>query len=244
MNDSQASPSFQPLYKQVKQVLLQRLANHDWTPGALLPSEPRLAEELGVSSGTVRKALDEMTAQNLLVRRQGKGTFVAMHSPDRALFHFFHMVRNDGVRELPESTVLSMRQATASRNEREKLGPSASRKVIRIKRARAFDGIPAIVEDIAVCAKRFANLNKYRSGDLPNTIYRLYEERFKVVVTRAEERIRAVAADRTDAKYLDIPAGSPVLEIDRLAFGHENDVIEWRVSRCVTAEHYYLSELD
>lgn len=244
MNDSQAPLSFQPLYQQVKQVLLQRLANHAWKPGDLLPSEPRLAQELGVSPGTVRKALDEMTAQNLLVRRQGKGTFVTTHSPDRALFHFFHMVRNDGIRELPDSKVLSIRQTAANRNERDKLDLTPSGKVVRIKRVRAFDGNPAIYEAIAVCAKRFASLDKFRSGDLPNTIYRLYEEQFNVVVTRAEERIRAAAADRTDAKYLNIPAGSPVLEIDRLAFGHENNAIEWRVSRCLTTEHYYLSELD
>ena len=223
---------------------MQRLASHDWKPGDLLPSEPRLAEELGVSPGTVRKALDEMTAQNLLVRRQGKGTYVTTHSPDRALFHFFHMVRDDGIRELPDSTVLFIRPAAANRNERKKLGLPSSSKVIRIKRVRAFDGIPAIYEDIAVSVKRFAGLDKYPAGDLPNTIYRLYEEEFRVVVTRAEERIRAIAADRTDAKYLNIPAGNPVLEIDRLAFGHENDVIEWRVSRCLTTEHYYLSELD
>ncbi len=244
MNDSQAAPNFLPLYQQVKQVLLQRLATHDWEPGDLLPSEPRLAEELGVSPGTVRKALDEMTAQNLLVRRQGKGTYVSTHSPDRALFHFFHIVRDDGVRELPDSTVLSIRQAAASRNDRDKLGLTATGKVIRIKRVRAFDGIPAIYETISVSAKRFAHLDKYPVGDLPNTIYRLYEAKFRVVVTHAEEHIRAIAADHTDAKHLDIPAGSPVLEIDRLAFGHENDVIEWRVSHCLTSEHYYLSELD
>lgn len=244
MNDAQPSPNFQPLYRQVKQVLMQRLATHNWKPGDLLPSEPRLAEELGVSPGTVRKALDEMTAQNLLIRRQGKGTYVTTHSPDRALFHFFHMERGGGVRELPDSTVLSIRQAAGNRNEKEKLALPSSGKVIRIKRVRAFDGNPAIFEDITVSAKRFAELDKYPVGDLPNTLYRLYEEEFKVVVTRAEERIRAIAADRNDAKYLNIPAGSPVLEIDRLAFGHEDDVIEWRVSRCLTSEHYYLSELD
>jgi len=244
MNDSQPSPNFQPLYRQVKQVLMQRLATHHWKPGDLLPSEPCLAEELGVSPGTVRKALDEMTAQNLVVRRQGKGTYVTTHSPHRALFHFFHIERDDGARELPDSTVLSIRQAAGNRNERKNLALPSSGKVIRIKRVRAFDGIPAIFEEIVVSAKRFTGLDKYPADDLPNTIYRLYEEKFRVVVTRAEERIRAIAADRTDAKYLNIPAGSPVLEIDRLAFGHENDVIEWRVSRCLTTEHYYLSELD
>src|SRR3546814_9298856 len=73
---------FKPRYQQVKDLLIGRLIGSYWKPGDLLPSEMQLAEELGVSQGTVRKALDEMTADNLLVRRQGRGTYVAEHDQE------------------------------------------------------------------------------------------------------------------------------------------------------------------
>src|SRR3546814_10554487 len=87
-----AAPEARPLYAQVRTLLLQRLIEGIWKPGTALPSEMQLAQELGVSQGTVRKALDDLAAENLVVRRQGRGTFVAEHDTDRALFHFFHLV--------------------------------------------------------------------------------------------------------------------------------------------------------
>src|SRR5690606_27406758 len=103
-----ALPGFKPLYQQVKDLLIGRLIGGHWKPGDLLPSEIQLAEELGVSQGTVRKALDEMTAGNLLVRRQGRGTYVAEHDQEHALFHFFKLADRAGRPLVPESRVVKI----------------------------------------------------------------------------------------------------------------------------------------
>ena len=80
MMQVQASPSFRPLYEQIKILLTQSLIAGEWRPGESIPSEIELASRFRVSQGTVRKAIDELAADNILVRRQGTGTFVATHA--------------------------------------------------------------------------------------------------------------------------------------------------------------------
>ena len=113
---------FRPLYRQVKDVLVGRIAAGAWRAGEAIPSEVEIAAELATSQGTVRKALDEMTAERLVVRRQGRGTFVARHDDARILFQFFKLVPDAGERRFPESRVLSVETARASAEERTRLG--------------------------------------------------------------------------------------------------------------------------
>ena len=96
-----------PLYMQIKGLLVARVTEGKWAPGDIIPSEMQLAQELKVSQGTVRKAITELVENNVLVRRQGKGTFVASHDYDRALFHFFHIVNDSGNKILPRTGVLN-----------------------------------------------------------------------------------------------------------------------------------------
>src|ERR671911_634442 len=114
MNDSAAAPSvvaeFQPLYAQVKNLLVKRIGSGAWKPGDLLPSEFELAAEYNVSQGTVRKALMPWEADLLIGRRKGGATYVARHTSDDTLFHFFRMVGLDDRRLTPSSVVL--RQCT------------------------------------------------------------------------------------------------------------------------------------
>src|ERR1044072_7210939 len=113
---------YRPLYRQVKDLLIKRLGDGSWTPGQLLPSEPEIAAGLGVSPGTVRKALDEMSSESLLVRRQGRGTFVASHDEERILFQFFRMVSDSGERRFPESRIISVSVAKADQRAAGRLG--------------------------------------------------------------------------------------------------------------------------
>jgi len=239
--EPQAAPRAQPLYAQVKALMMQRLIAGQWRPGEMLPSEFQLAEIFGVSQGTVRKALDELAAENVVVRRQGRGTFVAEHDDHRALFHFFHLVGPDGVRRLPESRLISVRKGLAGRMEAGRLGIGRGAPVIRIRRVRELDGRPAIAETIAVPQKLFPDLADIRA--VPNTLYDLYERRYGVTIARAVERLAAVAADGRDASLLDIAPGAPLLEIDRTALALDGTPAEWRVSRCLTATHHYWVEL-
>src|SRR5579883_3183982 len=161
MNDSGAvsGPDFRPLYAQVRELIIGRMLRGDWRPGDILPSEGRLAAEFGVSQGTVRKALDEMAAQNLVVRRQGRGTFVARHSQNHALFHFFHIRDESGLKELPTGRVLAMRGVRADREAAERLHLSPRARVFEILRLRALNGAPVILERIAVPAALFPGLS-------------------------------------------------------------------------------------
>jgi Transcriptional regulators len=238
-----ATLGFRPLYAQVKDLLVQRLASGVWKPGEALPSEFSLAAELKVSQGTVRKALDELAAQNLVVRQQGKGTFVARHTPQRALFHFFHLVGDDGARALPSHRVLALRNARATKAQAERLKLAAGTPVIALKRIRLLGGRPAIFERIVLPGSLFPGLVERVVDKLPNEVYRFYEEKYGVTVARAVERLKAVAATPEEAKALGLRAGAPLLEIDRTAYGLDGRPVELRLSRCDTARHHYLSEI-
>jgi GntR family transcriptional regulator len=235
---------FRPLYLQVKEMMLERMAKNQFKPGDLLPSESRLASMFGVSQGTVRKALDELTAQNLLVRQQGKGTYVATHTVDRALFHFFHLTDDNGHRSLPDSRVLSFLKHRATAQERDKLRLDKNEQVIRFSRIRTLDSDPIIYEHISLPVNRFSGLENHAPADLPNTLYRYYETHFHLAIISAIEKLKAVAANEADVEHLVVDLGQPLLEVDRVAIGHDNVSLEWRLSRCNTTHHHYLTDLD
>jgi GntR family transcriptional regulator len=239
-----AGPNFHPLYSQIKELLIRRLAAREWKPGDALPSEIALANEYGVSQGTLRKALNEMEAERLVVRRQGKGTFAAKHSANRSLFQFFHLVGKNGERQLPESRVLECSAGRATQSERAALGLEAGMSVTRISRVRQMNGRPVICERISVPTSLFPELQRCTPEEVTNTLYDMYETRYGVIVVRAKEQLRAVAAGEEESRLLDVPAGSPLLEIDRVALNIERQPVEWRVSRCDTAHFFYLNDLD
>jgi GntR family transcriptional regulator len=234
------SLGFRPLYRQAKDVLVQRIAEGTWQPGQILPNEFEIAADLGVSQGTVRKALDEMTAENLLVRRQGRGTFVARHDEERILFQFFKLTPADGKRRFPESRVLDVRVVRASPEACSRLGLAAGDKVIQIERVRSLDGVTCIAEGMVLPHRLFPGLE---DRNLPNNLYELYASEFGVTVVRASERLKAIAAPPRVARHLDVSVGAPLLSVDRTAFGIGGAPVEWRVSICRTDEFHYLCDL-
>ncbi|MEI8146683.1 MAG: GntR family transcriptional regulator [Alphaproteobacteria bacterium] len=234
------APGFRPLYRQVKDVLVRRIADGRWQGGQMIPSEFQIAAELSVSQGTVRKALDDMTAENLLVRRQGKGTFVASHDENRILFQFFKLGRDDGQREFPESEVVSVGRTRADPVTQEKLALVAADSVVTIRRLRSLGGERVIAETIVVPAARFPGLER---GEVPNNLYGVYAARYGVTVARANERLKAVACPAFAANALGLAVDAPVLSIDRLAYDLDGTPVEWRLSLCRTDQCHYLSDL-
>jgi GntR family transcriptional regulator len=231
---------FRPLYRQAKDTLVQRIAEGAWQPGQILPNEFEIAADLGVSQGTVRKALDEMTAENLLVRRQGRGTFVARHDEERILFQFFKLTSDDGERRFPESRVLDARVVRGSPEACARLGLAVGDKVIQIERVRSLEGATCIAEGMVLPQKLFAGLE---SRPLPNNLYELYASAFGVTVARASERLKAIAAPPRVARHLEVAVGAPLLSVDRLAYGIGGAPVEWRVSICRTDQFHYLCDL-
>ncbi len=230
-----------PLYVQVRQILRQRIEAGDWAPGAGLPSEFALADEVGVSQGTVRKALDALAEEGLIVRRQGRGTFVARHTPAEVLFRFFKIYGDDGERVLPESRDTRIREAKATQREARELALSQKEAVWRITRTRLAAGRPFVRETITVAKRRLPDLGD--RDNLPNTIYDLFQRDYGLTIGRAEERIDAIKASQRDADHLAIQPGTPLLRIDRLAYALDDQPIEWRVSLCHLKNMHYLATL-
>jgi GntR family transcriptional regulator len=235
-------PSYRPLYQQIKEALLLRIVSGDWSPGTFIPSESALAKEYGVSVGTLRKALDALAADNVVIRHQGKGTVVATHDNDRALFRFFQLVRLDGKRSLPISRILTREIRESTSQEATALGLEPGTAVVHVRRIRELEEAPTLLEDLVVSADRFQHLER-EPHTLPNTLYQLYQKRFNQSVAKAEERLFAVEAGKEEHEYLGVVPGAPLLEIRRIAKDLQDNPIEFRVSRCETKNYYYLNEL-
>ena len=230
-------PGDAPLYEMVDSLIRKRLVENVWSPGAMLPSEMQLARELGVSQGTVRRALDGLVAEGLLNRRQGLGTFVSEMKDRRSLFLFFNMVGDDGRQEMPAARLIDMETGEADATEAARLGIAAGAGVRRFRRLRLFRGAPAIVERVVVPDALLPGLGE--DGALPDHLFRHYETAFGVTVVGASESLRAVAATPEEAALLDLEPGAPLLEIDRVAHALQGRPVEWRVSRCDTSTHAY-----
>lgn len=228
---------YKPLYTQIRDQLVRRLVEGDWSPGMLIPSEMELARQMGVSQGTVRKALDTMTAENLLIRRQGKGTFVAQPEDSRILFQFFRLVPDNGQPVFPRSKVLSRDASAASKDEAEALNISAGDAVWRIERLRHLAEERVLVETIVLPTSRFPDFPE--ADDMPNNIYELFSARWRITIAQAEERIKAVNASAEDAAHLGCENGTPLLRIHRVAKDLENKPVELRLSRCLTDNIHY-----
>ncbi|QFU02512.1 HTH-type transcriptional regulator FrlR [Halomonas sp. THAF5a] len=240
--EQQLTPSYRPLYQQIKEALLARIVSGDWPPGTFIPSESALSKEYGVSVGTLRKALDALASDQVVIRHQGKGTVVATHDSDRSLFQFFHLTRLDGTRSLPVSRVLLRERRPATEEEARILDLEPSAVVVHIRRIRELEEEPALLEDLVVEAARFPAL-ECEPETLPNTLYQLYQQRFGQSVAHAEERLFAVSAGPQEEAYLGTAPGSPLLEIHRVARGLQGEALEYRISRCETRRHCYWNDL-
>lgn len=230
----------QPLYQQVDNIIRQRLIDNIWEPGDALPSEMQLALELSVSQGTVRKALNDLVAENILYRRQGLGTFVSEHTERRALFFYFSIVGNDGSRLLPESRILKLEEKVARPEEVNKLQLNAGEMVVQFRRIRYFRRVPTIIEIITLPLEQFPGFGTEIKP--PNNLFRFYQKEYGVTVAKAEERLRAVAAEPEEAALLEIEEGRPLLEVDRLAKMLDGRPVEWRVSHCDNTNYRYVAE--
>lgn len=230
-----------PLYQQVRDELMQRLIDGRWQPGMLLPSEQRLCAELGVSQGTIRKAIDGLVADRLLLRRQGRGTFVSSQEEGHFLFKFFRMRRDDGQRHLPSSRFGSCRRTKPDAETAELLRLGQGDRIWSVERVRTVDERPVIYERIMLPTKRFPDLNLMQP--LPNNIYALFASRYGITVRSAFEKLKATLAASPEAERLECQTGTPVLQIDRIAYGLDEAPVERRSSYCLTDELHYESTL-
>jgi GntR family transcriptional regulator len=228
-----------PLYVRVRERLIERIRSGEWKPGQLIANEFEIAAEFGVSQGTARKAIGDLASEGLVVRRQGRGTFVVEHTPAHVLFRFFNLFDATGAAVIPDSRDTKASLGLASSEEREVLALDGQARVVRITRIRTRDDAPFITETIALPEALFPGLAA--QPEMPNTLYDLFQKAYGVLVTRTDDRLCAVAADAETATALAIAPGTPLLRIGRLAFGLDDKPVEWRVSLCHLPGAHYLA---
>ena len=239
-----AGPQYRPLYLQIKELLTASLAALEWRPGETIPSELDLAARFGVSHGTVRKAIDALAADNLVVRRQGKGTFVATHTEEKAsMFRFLRVRRNDGRDEYPASRLVDVRRRRAPPEAARALEVKTGDAVIALRRLLEYGGEPAVLDEIVVPAALFKGLTRSKVERYRGSMYGLFETQFGVRIVRAREKLSAIAADPARAKLLRVAAGVPLLAVERTTYTFGDRPVEWRRGLCSTRNHHYLNDL-
>jgi len=237
------SPTFSPLYKQIKRLIVQALEAGEWQPGQVIPSEQDLALRFGVSQGTVRKAVDELALENILVRKQGKGTYVSTHQDPRAAFRFLRLKALDGHLVSPKSLPLECIRAKAGCEAARNLGLEPGGPIVMLRRLLRFEGKPIVIEEMYLPGEVFPGLSMEVIKDWHGSLYSLFESRFGVRMIRAEEKVRAVTADKAVAELLNVTESTPLLSVERLAFTYGDKPVEWRRGLYSTADYYYANEL-
>jgi len=232
-----------PLYKRVRQRLAAALEKGLWRPGEALPPEPMLAKRFGASVGTLRKAVDELVAENLLVRRQGSGTYVGSHTRDTMLARFFPMVDRAGDKRLPQSWLLSFRRGRASAAIAALLHLPRGAPVFEIDNLLSLDDEPLILDRIRLPHALFPDLTEAIFAEREATIYALYQSRYGVTVVRTEESITAALAEERACQLLRLTPPAPVLRVVRTAYAWHSQPVDTRVRLIATRRHHYRSVL-
>lgn len=241
-SDSTAT-AYQPLYIQVRDMLVKRIGSGQWRPGELIPNEFQLATEYNVSQGTMRKALVALEAEKLIDRQQGRGTYVARHTSEKSLFHFFRMVGLDDQRHTPTSLVLSHNIAAATKDIAKRLEVAPGCEMHCVTRVRSMQGKPAIFERIYIPTPLMPSLKIEVGAQMIDEMYVIYQEHFGVTIAHASERLSAVAATREQARQLGVEQATPLLEITRIGRNVSKAPVELRISRCRTDSFRYATEI-
>ena len=237
------SPTFSPLYRQIKALLLESLRSGAWRPGEAIPSEMDLASRYKVSQGTVRKAIDELAAENLVFRRQGKGTFVATHGERQVRFRFLRLAPDSGDPGAVERQLLEFRRARAGAEVARMLEMKAGDPMVMIKRLLVFSGDPVVLEEVWLPGTLFKGLTAAAVSDHKGALYNLFETQFGTRMVRAEEKLKAAAADKASAHALRVDVGHPLLAVERISYTYSDKPVEWRRGLYKTDRYFYRSEL-
>ncbi|MDB5982994.1 MAG: mngR [Pseudomonas sp.] len=232
-----------PLYQRLRDQLAEQIANNRWRPGEAIPTEAALSSEYCLSTGTVRKAIDMLVADNILERQQGRGTFIRRPQFQSSLFRFFRFQTASGERQIPESRILSMEPMAAPAAVAQMLGLPPGSPVIRMLRLRLLDAQPVLAEEIWLSRIQFHALLEIDMDQQGPLLYPIYEEFCNQVVAYAEETLTADAVDEVNARLLHIPVNSPVVVIERLARNYAGQPLEWRRSRGHASHFRYSVEI-
>ncbi len=229
-----------PLYLQVRDALVARIAKGAWKPGKPIPNELDLAREYGVSTGTMRKALDVVEGEHLITRQQGRGTFVNDQTSEELAMRFSAIRDADGQRIGGQVELGEVTEGTANELECDRLRLQVSDQVVRVRCTRLHQNRPFMVEEASMPADLFPRLAQING--FPHPIVAL-AQRHGILVGKAEERISVNFASPAVAEALGIPPSSPILVLDRVLLTLDGRPIEWRLGQCNLTAQHYLAEL-
>jgi GntR family transcriptional regulator len=215
-----------PKYYAVKRQLLDLIAS--LAPGSPVPPERELARDYGTSRTTVRQALAELVVEGRLLRRQGKGTFVAKPKVAQALelASYTEGMRAHGLH--PQTRILEIGYLAADEDLAARLGIRPGGRTLRIHRLRLADGEPMSVDTSHLSARRFPGLRKQLKRH--SSLYETLASAYGVQLTEAEETIETVLADPHNADLLAVDTGLPLLLLSRHAVDAKGETVEWAQS--------------
>ncbi|WP_053573048.1 GntR family transcriptional regulator [Caballeronia cordobensis] len=228
-------------YKEVKEAMLAALTAQEWKGGEVIPSEKKLAERFGVSIGTLRKAIDELCAENILIRHQGLGTFVAQHRRDRHFFRYFRVARRDGDRAYPVVTLVNFKRAKSTPAIAARLDIAEGTRLFVFTNALALHEKVVLVDTVMLPETKFPGLTESMLRSRPNTLYNFYQDAFGINVTSTDERLRVARASDLESRLLELEAGAPVLEVERVAYSINQKPVEYRITHMNTENYEYLA---
>ncbi len=242
LNTKLGMQAAQPLYKQVERQILDCLARGEWKPGERIPTETQLAERFGVAVFTIRAGIGDLVAANILVRKQGKGTFVARHDRQRQRYQFTHLFRNDGVKILHERHLLSLTRVAAPDAQTAahlQLTPGTRTPLLRVECLLRHETRPVATMSIMLPARLFVGMTARAIRESDENLYAVYQKVCGVNVIRIKEQVHAVRAGARMARVLGIGADDPVLRVDRVAYTYNDVPVEFRRRVHEAANHHY-----
>ena len=208
-----------PLYHQIQHLLRYRIHNGQYRPGTQIPSEHELSTELGVSRVTLREALRELVRENLLVKIQGKGTFVHSNPPKRLApvrYTGFLEELQERVRKLRVTDVeIAQVPAPPEVKKALRLADEASELTL-IRRLRFMDDQPFSFTLNYLPTEIGARIRQKDLYSMP--LLKILQEDLKIPIIRAKETVAAAPADPDTARRLGIPVLYPVLHMTRVMY--------------------------
>ncbi len=240
---TETNTGYVPLYRQIKRLITDALVTGEWAPGQPIPSEIELAQRFKVSQGTVRKAISELASQKLVVRHQGKGTFVASHLNEPTKFPFLRLAPDTGPLVDVEADLIDFWRIKLDEESAANLSAVAGSTGWLIRRILAPEGVGTIYEEIRLPGQPFDFIEEKTILNHNCMLYSMYEAEFGIRILRVEERVKAVLVEGEIVDRLGLLDGSPLLRVDRVAYTYGDQPVELRRSYCNTSNHHYQNQI-
>lgn len=225
-----------PMHHRLKQEIRHGIESGLWAPGTVIPPERKMAQEYGVSLGTVRTAILNLVSEGLLYRIQGKGTLVAGTRMIRENIRYYRFVADFGRKEaVPRLKFLDLEVVGGRSDINRRLKIHTDEELYRLRRLVLISGKPLVYSLSYLPVKRFAGLEEFPHSMFERVpLYIAIEDHFGLTTLSNSDMISAVSADAETARLLQIAEGSPILAVEMLAFTYRNRPYEYRISHCRT----------